>query len=99
MTYREVEQLDGIGTILRADGSEVGQRRYHLTVLQRMHDAGRGETIAGMLRVEGRIVLEGFEGMAFVTEGSELTLKLEDGRSLPFFSNSDGRIAPRGGLK
>ena len=97
MAYRVIEQLNDVGAILKSDGSELGERRYHLTVYQDMIDVGHGETIPGLRRIEGRIDLEGREGFTFVFENAELTLRLRDGRSLPFFfSNSDGRIAARG---
>jgi hypothetical protein len=98
MPYREVERLKGMATILRADGSEVGRRPYHLTIWQQMLDAG-GEQIPGLFQIEGRIDLQEMEGYSLVIAG-ELILKLEDGRSLPFFfTNNDGRIAARGQLE
>ena len=100
MSYRELERLDDWGTIARADGSEVGRRRYHLVIRQRMIDAGDGTQIPGLLQIDGSVDLEGMEGIELVMAGDELTLRLSDGRSLPFFfSNSDGRIAPRGRLE
>src|SRR5438445_13483605 len=100
MSYREVERLDDWGIIFRADGSEVGRRRYHLIIRQHMLDVGRGEKIPGLLQIDGSVDLEEMEGIGLVMAGDELILKLNDGRSLPFFfSNSDGRIAARGRLE
>ena len=76
MSYREIERLDDTGTILRADGTEIGRRFYHLTIWQEMHDVGGGEQIPGLLQIEGYIELHGHEGMQFVMDGAELILKL-----------------------
>lgn len=100
MGYREVERLDDWGIIVKADGSEVGRRRYHLTIRRRMIDDGRGGEIPGNLHIDGSIDLEEMEGVRFVAAGDDLILKLNDGRSLPFFfSHDDGRIGVRGPLK
>lgn len=99
MSYREVERLDDWGIVLKADGSEVGRRRYHLIIRQEIFNVG-GEQIPGLLQIDGIIDLEGMEGMALVMAGDELVLKLNDGRSLPFFfTDSHGRIAARGRLE
>ena len=100
MAYREIERLDDIETILKADGSEWGKRAYHLTVYENRIDVGHGETIAGMPRIQGRIVLHGMEGARLLMDGETLTLRLADGRRLPFFfTNDSGTIAPRGSLE
>jgi hypothetical protein len=95
---KRVETLTGHGPISKSDGSEIGVRRYRLSVWQDMVSDGQGGSIPGMFSVEGHIDAQGFEGFSLLSES--LTLKLEDGRSLPFFfSNSDGQIAARGALK
>src|SRR2546425_11265950 len=100
MSYREIEDLRGVGTILKEDGSVFGERQYHLRVLQRMLDDGRGGTIPGLLHVEGRIALQDMEGLTLLIDNNPLTLRLEDGRRLPFFfSHSNGTIAARGKLE
>jgi hypothetical protein len=94
MGLRIVEKLEGLGTILRDDGSEVGRKRYHLTVYEEVIDAG-GQEVAGLRRSEGRI-----DAGDIFMESAELTLRLQDGRSLPFFfTDAGGRIAARGDLK
>jgi hypothetical protein len=65
-----------------------------------MVDVGGGETVPGLLHIEGTVDLEGMEGTTLVIAGDKLVLKLSDGRSLPFFfTDSDGRIAARGRLE
>ena len=99
MPYREVDQLIGLGTIINTDdGTEVGQRRYRLTIWQEMLDAGHGEQIPGLLQIEGHVDLKEHEGFDLV--GKNLILKLENGQVLPFFfRESNGRIAARGQLE
>jgi hypothetical protein len=99
MGYKAIERLEGWGIMRRPDASEIGKRRYHLTVWQHMLDDGRGGEIPGLFSIEGKVQLDGHEGFTLVAEGAELTLTLEDGRTLPFFfSNGDGQIAARGRL-
>jgi len=98
---RRLESLSGLGTLKRADGTMIGRRRYHIEVSQQMHFAsGGGEQVPGLRRITGRIELEGYEGITYVSEKAALVLTIEDGRSLPFsFSSSAGHIAHRGDLK
>lgn len=45
-----------------------------------MLDAGRGELIPGLGRIEGMIVNGNVDLFAIVTRNAEVTLELEDGR-------------------
>jgi len=99
MSYEEVERMDGTGMIVNANGSMVGRRRYHLVVYQEMLDGGPGHPkLPGLRDIRGRITVEGVEGVSL--QGADLTLQLEDGRSLPFFiTDTAGTISARGALK
>jgi hypothetical protein len=93
---RLVEQLSGVGAVLRADGSVLGQHRYRLNVWQEMHNAG-GQQIEGLRSIDGVVKFDGAVGIDLI--GEDLTLVLEDGRRLPFLlEDTDGRIAPSGSL-
>src|SRR5690349_19429027 len=98
MRMKILERLRGEGVISREDGTVVGTRLYNLTIYQEMLDAG-GHAIEGMKSIEGAIQLEGYEGWSLLVKGGTLRLRLNDGRTLPFFfSNSDGTIAATGGF-
>jgi hypothetical protein len=100
MGPRVIEKLDGTGMILKPDGSVLGERKYHLVVLEELTDVGGGQIVAGIPDIQGRIELQNLEGTALVMKGEKLTLKLTDGRSLPFFvSDGDGTIAPAGNME
>ena len=98
---RKLENLTGIGILKRADGTTIGQRRYRIEVSLRMHYVGgSSEQVPGLRRISGRIELEGYEGITYVSEHAALVLTIEDGRSIPFsFSSSAGHIANSGDLK
>ena len=95
-----VERLTGEGPVTREDGTLIGTRGYDLTIYQKMLDAGGGETIPGLRRIEGRLALEGMEAYTLVAANQKLLLKLDDGRVFPFFvSNSNGAVAAAGNLE
>jgi len=96
---KHLETLDDVGEIVKHDGSSVGRRRYHLTISQDVHVLPDGARIEGLKSIDGSIDLQGHEGLGFMVADTPLTLKLADGRSLPFFfTDSDGQIAARGAL-
>jgi hypothetical protein len=50
--------------------------------------------------VEGRVEVQQHEAISFLLNRAQLTLRLQDGRTLPFaFSSSDGTIVERGSLR
>jgi hypothetical protein len=93
-----LERLDGTAKVFR-EGKLLRPMRYHITIWQEMHDGGgfgqQHDPIAGLKRIEGRVDLDDRE--AFDLVGVELTMTIEDGRTLEFFvRSSDGEIANRG---
>ena len=95
---KKLEDLDGEGELLKDDGTSLGQRRYTLTVWQDLVDVGNGQTVDGLKSVEGRVAFEG--GAAITLMSASLSLKLKDGRTLPFFfTDTTGRIAARGAFQ
>jgi hypothetical protein len=100
MLRREIDRLEGLGTIVKADGSEIGPRPYSNRVCQRAPKGDDGESIPEMSVVDGRLEVEDYEAVNFLLDRAELTLRLEDGRTFPFFfSNGDGTITPKGSLR
>ena len=75
----------------------VGRVHYHLSVYQHFSDA-EDESVPANLEVEGRIAaLDGLDLDALHRRGSELTLRLADGRVLDFWlTDADGRIRSTG---
>lgn len=85
-----IERPAGTGTVTRADGTRVGQRRYTLHVYREYH----APDIPGQFLIEGRIHVDADEGAALVMAGQSLTLTLEDQRVLDFeMTDAGGTIA------
>ena len=84
---RLIEQPADDGDVL--DGPvPIGRVHYHLSVYQHFSEAD--ETVPADLVVEGRITpIEGLDLTAFHRRGSELTLRLADGRALDFSLGQD----------
>jgi hypothetical protein len=101
MKLKLMERVSGVGLVTREGGKEIGRRPYDLSVWEERHTVdtfgGRSE-VAGLGEVRGSVVFEDREVFGLV--GESLVLQLEDGRQFKFFlRNSDGTIAPRGGLE
>jgi hypothetical protein len=73
----------------------LGRVHYHLSVYQHFSE-NEDESVPADLDVEGRLTsLEGFD--LLVHRGTELTLRLADGRTLDFsLVDDDGRIRSTG---
>ena len=87
-----------------ADAGEVYQRtlrlgraHYHLSVYQHFSDVAN-ESVPANLEVEGRIVpIDDIDLGWFHQQGTELTLRLADGRAVDFsLTGDDGRIHSTG---
>ena len=94
-----VARLIGVGPAHKKDRTLVGQADYRLKLFQEVietttkdgHGGMRYERIPGLMHIEGSVT--GLENHAFWSEGTELTLTLEDGRRLDFQIALDGTIA------
>lgn len=73
-----VEECAGVGA-LRWPGSRVGDVSYRISRYQGM--ATSGLPIPGLHRIEGSVALEGVADAAKLV-GTNVTLELEDGRTL-----------------
>lgn len=89
---RLVEQPTGNGEMF-AGLVRIGRVHYHLSVYQHFSDAEE-ESVPANLEVEGRITpLDGLDLIELHRRGSELTLRLADGRALDFsITGGDGQI-------
>jgi hypothetical protein len=86
MGRREIEKLAGNGTV-HAGGRCLRATRYDLSILP-----GDASADGGDVRVEGSIDIAGM-GEAVVLAGTELTLRLEDGRHVRCtLTSTAGRI-------
>ena len=92
---RLVEQPTGDGEIF--DGTMcLGSAHYHLSVYQHF-SAYENEAVPANVEVEGRLGPLGLDIAQFHRRGSELTLRLSDGRALDFsFIDADGRLRSTG---
>ena len=87
---RLVEECSGVGDLLR-NGEQLHRVRYRISRYQGMLE-GTGMPVPGIHRIEGSLDLNGAEAAAALV-GTSLTLKLEDGRSVPItLADADGRV-------
>ena len=93
---RIIEQPADEGDLF-AGAIRLGRVHYHLSVYQHFSDA-EGESVPANLEVEGRIApLDEVDLAELHHRGSELTLRLADGRALDFSTTDDeGRIRSTG---
>lgn len=93
---RLVEQPTGNGDMFEGL-VRLGRVHYHLSVYQHFSDAEE-ESVPANLEVEGRITpLDGLDLIELHPRGSELTLRLADGRPLDFsITDGDGQIRSTG---
>lgn len=90
MSYRHLHTERGIGQ-LEAPELPPLTVRYHIDVSQRMIADGRGGSIPGVRRVEGRIFTD--EMLHQYVIAGEVTLVLQDGRRWNcLLSHSDGTL-------
>ncbi len=93
---RIIEQPTDEGDLFAGD-VRLGRVHYHLSVYQHFAD-DEGEAVPANLEVEGRIAPVGpVDLVDLLRRGSELTLRLADGRALDFSTTDDeGRIRSTG---
>jgi hypothetical protein len=92
---RLIEQPADDGDVLKG-AVRIGRVHYHLSVYQ--HFSEGEQAVPGDLVVEGRITpIDDMDLTEFHRRGSELTLRLADGRALDFsVGNDDGTIRSTG---
>ena len=92
---RLVEQPTGDGEIF-AGSMSLGNAHYHLSVYQ--HFSGSEDVdVPANVEVEGHLRPRGVDIAELHRRGSELTLRLSDGRALDFsFIDGDGRLRSTG---
>lgn len=92
---RLVEQPTGDGEIFEGPVC-IGQAHYHLSVYQHFSETEM-DAVPANLEVEGRLRMEGIDIAGLHRRGSELTLRLADGRALDFsFIDEGGRLRSTG---
>lgn len=92
---RLVEQPSGDGEIF-AGSLSLGSAHYHLSVYQHF-SASEDESVPANVEVEGHLRPHGVDVAELHRRGSELTLRLSDGRALDFsFIDSAGRLRSTG---
>jgi hypothetical protein len=88
-----VEECAGVGA-LRWQDRKVGEIPYRISRYQGMGTSGL--PIPGLHRIEGKLTLAGVAEAAALI-GTNLTLELEDGRSLAItLADADGRVLAEG---
>jgi hypothetical protein len=87
--YRSLESLAGNGKLFDGDRC-LGRVTYQVQTSQKMLDAGRGELIPGLGRIEGVIIGGDVDLFDVVTRNAEVTLELEDGRCWDCLVQSTG---------
>src|SRR5262245_30337730 len=92
---RLVEQPSGDGEIF-AGSMRLGNAHYHLSVYQ--HFSGsEHQDVPANVEVEGHLRPKGVDVAELHRRGSELTLRLSDGRALDFsFIDTEGRLRSTG---
>ena len=92
---RLVEQPTGDGEIFQGSLS-LGSAHYHLSVYQHFAAAGH-DGVPANLEVEGHLRPRGVNIAELHRRGSELTLRMSDGRALDFsFIDDHGRLRSTG---
>ena len=92
---RLVEQPSGDGEVFVGSMS-LGSAHYHLSVYQHF-SASEDESVPANVEVEGHLRPHGVDVAELHRRGSELTLRLSDGRALDFsFIDSAGRLRSTG---
>src|SRR5215207_2054145 len=93
-TFKLVEECTGTGDLLQK-GAVLRHVRYTIARYQGMLE-GSGMPVPGLHRVEGSIDFRVGDDQTHLL-GAPLTLKLEDGRSLPItLADRDGQILTEG---
>jgi hypothetical protein len=92
-TFKLVEECAGLGDLIRA-GAVLRRVRYRIDRYQGMMEES-GMPIPGLHRIEGSVELDG-SALPVDLVGSNVILKLEDGRSLGITLSSDGGVLAEG---
>jgi hypothetical protein len=88
-----VEEYAGVGSLRWRDRT-VGPLPYRIARYQGM--ATSGLPVPGLHRIEGTVTLEGLAEAAALV-GADVTLELEDGRTLALtVADADGRVLAEG---
>jgi hypothetical protein len=88
-----VEECSGEGDLIRR-GGPLRRVRYRISRYQGLLE-GSGMPVPGLHRIEGALELSGGEAAGLV--GACLTLRLEDGRSIPItMADGTGRVVTEG---
>jgi hypothetical protein len=94
MAKQMIEVLEGVGEIYAGDRL-LRSTTYHLEVSSELTPPATTDSIV----VEGRIDINGMPEAVVLAGVDSLTLRLEDGRTVPFTLGSTlGRIRIHGGL-
>jgi hypothetical protein len=95
--FKLIANLAGIGNVVTKTGGEPHRVRYEIQVLQRQISTGRGESVPGVNRIEGRVSHTSDSSFAIRNVGQYFVLTLEDDRKLDFFFKDQyGSIANTG---
>jgi hypothetical protein len=99
MARRLLQSLTGVGGIFTGD-QMLRETPYQLSIWAKHDVPGDGDDRQAIGAIEGHIQIDGM-GEAVVLAGAEsLTLRLQDGRRLPFaILDTGGRIVGRGDLQ
>jgi hypothetical protein len=97
MARRVLESLTGIGEVYVGD---VMVRRTHYQLALFTDDPVDGDDSSDSVQVDGSIDIHGIAEAVVLASPDQLTLRLADGRRLPFrLTGSGGTIVGRGGLQ
>ena len=94
--YRSLESLTGRGKLFDGDRC-LGLVTYQVETSQKMLDAGRGELIPGLGRIEGMITDGDVDLFDLVTRNAPVTLEMQDGRRWDcWVQSTNGTLVNRG---
>jgi hypothetical protein len=95
--YKPIEYVTGSGELLKPDGSSLPVS-YVLNIIQKFFEVTSEPTpIAGLKEITGK-VFGLSESDLWHLQGQDLTLVLQDKRTLPIQLQPDGNIIPGGSL-
>ena len=99
MSRRLLQALTGVGDIFTGDRM-LRTTSYQLSVWAKHDTPGEGDDRQAVGSIEGHIQIDGISEAVVLAGAESLTLKLQDGRRLPFaLLDTGGRIVSRGNLE
>jgi hypothetical protein len=99
MSRRLLQALTGVGGIFTGDHL-LRETPYRLSIWAKHDVPGDGDDRNAVGAIEGHIEIEGMSEAVVLAGAESLTLKLQDGRRLPFaILDTGGRIVGRGDLE